>query len=289
MSTQTVLFDELGPRGKKRVRIGTYIGALLVAILIALAGLQLYNEGQLEPERWEILINPDSGVPQGLTRALFATLRVALIAMVISMILGTLLSAGRLSEHRWVRIPTTFIVQFFRGIPLLLLIFFSYLALPRLGISLDLFWTLIVGLTAYNMAVLGEIFRAGILSIDKGQSEAAYAIGMRKSQVMVFVLVPQAVRRMLPAIVSQLVTLLKDTSLGFVIGYFELLRQGRAYVDYFGAKFGLQIYVAVALFYILTNLALSSFARWLEKRSRSNPKATKALGQLVEDDIVPID
>jgi glutamate transport system permease protein len=277
MSTQTVLFDELGPRGKKRVRIGTYIGALLVAILIALAGLQLYNEGQLEPERWEILINPDSGVPQGLTRALFATLRVALIAMVISTILGTLLSAGRLSEHRWVRIPTTFIVQFFRGIPLLLLIFFSYLALPRLGISLDLFWTLIVGLTAYNMAVLGEIFRAGILSIDKGQSEAAYAIGMRKSQVMVFVLVPQAVRRMLPAIVSQLVTLLKDTSLGFVIGYFELLRQGRAYVDYFGAKFGLQIYVAVALFYILTNLALSSFARWLEKRSRSNPKATKAL------------
>ncbi len=277
MSTQTVLFDELGPRGKKRVRIGTYIGALLVAILIALAGLQLYNEGQLEPERWEILINPDSGVPQGLTRALFATLRVALIAMVISVILGTLLSAGRLSEHRWVRIPTTFIVQFFRGIPLLLLILFSYLALPRLGISLDLFWTLIVGLTAYNMAVLGEIFRAGILSIDKGQSEAAYAIGMRKSQVMVFVLVPQAVRRMLPAIVSQLVTLLKDTSLGFVIGYFELLRQGRAYVDYFGAKFGLQIYVAVALFYILTNLALSSFARWLEKRSRSNPKATKAL------------
>ncbi len=97
---------------------------------------------------------------------------------------------------------------------------------------------------------MGEIFRAGILSIDKGQSEAAYAIGMRKSQVMVFVLVPQAVRRMLPAIVSQLVTLLKDTSLGFVIGYFELLRQGRAYVDYFGAKFGLQIYVAVALFYI---------------------------------------
>jgi glutamate transport system permease protein len=273
MSDQTVLYDHLGPKGRRNVRIGTAVGAVFLLGLIALALVQLQQSGQLEGERWAILFDPDTGVPQGLMRALLATLRAAVVAMALSMLLGALLAVGRLSEHAWVRAPITAVVQFFRGVPLLLLILFAYLALPQLGIDLNLFWTLVVGLTAYNMAVLGEIFRAGILSVDRGQWEAAYALGLRKSQVMRLVLVPQAVRRMLPAIVSQLVTLLKDTSLGFIIGYFELLRQGRAYVEFYGARYGLQIYVAVAIIYISVNLMLSLLARWLDKRTSRSPKA----------------
>ena len=273
MSTQTVLYDHLGPKGRRNVRIGTALGAVFLLGIVALALVQLQGSGQLEAERWAILFDPDTGVPQGLMRALLATLRAAAVAMVLSMVLGALLAVGRLSEHAWVRAPVTAVVQFFRGVPLLLLILFAYLALPQLGIDLDLFWTLVVGLTAYNMAVLGEIFRAGILSVDRGQWEAAYALGLRKSQVMRLVLVPQAVRRMLPAIVSQLVTLLKDTSLGFIIGYFELLRQGRAYVEFYGARYGLQIYVAVAAIYISINLLLSLLARWLDRRTSRSPKA----------------
>jgi glutamate transport system permease protein len=276
MSSQAVLYDHLGPKGRRNVRIGTVAGAALVLLIVAWAVRQLHLSGQLEAERWAILFDPSTGVPQGLVRALGATLRAALVAMLLSMLLGALLAAGRLSDHAWVRAPTTTVVQFFRGVPLLLLILFAYLALPRLGIDINLFWTLVVGLTAYNMAVLAEIFRAGILSIDRGQWEAGYAVGLRKSQVMSLVLVPQAVRRMSPAIVSQLVTLLKDTSLGFIIGYFELLRQGRSYVDYFGARYGLQIYLAVAVIYIAVNLLLSLFARWLDKRTSRSPKVSAA-------------
>jgi glutamate transport system permease protein len=272
VSQPTVLYDVLGPKGRRNVRIGTAVGALVIVALIAGALVQLERNGQLEADRWAVLFDPESGVPQRLWEALINTLRAAVVAMAFSMALGAFLAAGRLSDHRWVRVPVSVVVQFFRGIPLLLLILFAFLGLPKLGINVNLFWTLVIGLTAYNMAVLGEIFRAGILSIDRGQSEAGYALGLRKSQVMRLILVPQAVRRMLPAIVSQLVTLLKDTSLGFVIGYFELLRQGKALVDFYGNRYGLQIYVAVAVMYIVVNLSLSLFARYLDKRSSRNPK-----------------
>jgi glutamate transport system permease protein len=287
MSNQAVLYDRLGPRGRRNVRIGTAVGGVFVLLLIGLALWQLGRSGQLEAERWAILLDPSTGVPQGILRALGATLRAALVAMVLSMVLGALLAAGRLSDRAWLRAPTTATVQFFRGVPLLLLIFFAYLALPRIGITLNLFWTLVVGLTAYNMAVLAEVFRAGILSIDRGQREAGYAIGLRKYQVMSLILVPQAVRRMLPTIVAQLVTLLKDTSLGFVIGYFELLRQGNAYIQFFGSRYGLQIYVGVAAVYITVNLLLSWFARWLERRSSASPRTAAAASTAPELDAAP--
>lgn len=287
MSQSAVLYDELGPRGRRNVLLGTILGGIALAGLIAWLLVQLASNGQLEQERWAILFDPSSGVPQSLFRALRATLSAAAVAMVFSMLLGALLSAGRLSDHRWVRLPTATVVEFFRGVPLLLLILFAFLGLPRLGIQLDLFWTLVAGLTAYNMAVLCEIFRAGIVSIDRGQSEAAFAVGMRKHQVMRLVLVPQAVRRMLPAIVSQLVTLLKDTSLGFVIGYFELLRQGRSIVEFYGSRYGLQIYLAVAAFYIVVNLTISTIAKYLDKRTAQSAKiAAKGPDPLEEADVL---
>jgi glutamate transport system permease protein len=130
------------------------------------------------------------------------------------------------------------------------------------------FWALVAGLTLYNSAVLGEIFRAGILSLPQGQTEAAYAIGLRRGQTLRLILVPQAVRRMLPALISQLVTLLKDTSLGFVIGYTELLRNGRTAVEFLGGRYSIPIYTAIAVVYIAVNASLSLLARWLDRRTQ---------------------
>ena len=288
MSQPSVLYDTLGPKGRRTVRIGTAVGMLVVAGFVGWVLWQLDKSDQLEAERWGILFDTESGVPQSLGRALLNTLRAAAIGMALSMILGAFLAAGRLSDHTWVRQPVSVVVQFFRGIPLLLLIFFAFLGLPQLGINLNVFWSLVVGLTVYNMAVLAEIFRAGILSIDRGQSEAGYALGLRKTQLMRLILVPQAVRRMLPAIVSQLVTLLKDTSLGFVIGYFELLRQGRSIVEFLGPRYGLQIYVGVAAMYITVNLALSLLARYLDKRTSRNPKVVVDPKAEEAEPIVPL-
>jgi glutamate transport system permease protein len=143
------------------------------------------------------------------------------------------------------------------------------------------------GLALYNSAVLAEIFRAGILSIDKGQQEAAFALGLRKTQVIILVLLPQAVRRMLPVLIAQLVVLLKDTSLGFIIGYFELLRGARSLVEILSSRFGdiytFQIYVAAAVIYIVINVLLSQLARMVERHTRRSAKTTAAPAELSAD------
>ena len=276
MSTSTVLFDIPGPRARRRHQIGTLIGGLVVLALIGLALWRLGVNGQLDPARWAVLFDPNSGVPQAFGTALVNTLRVAAVAMVAATVLGALLAAGRLSDHRLVRVPVTAAIEFFRAVPLLILILFCLLYLPTIGLNISSFGALALGLTLYNMAVLAEIFRAGILSVDRGQREAAFALGMRKSQVMTLVLLPQAVRRMLPVLIAQLVVLLKDSSLGFIVGYFELLRQARSLVEFFNFRFGdqytFQLYVAAAVIYIVVNLLLSALARYVERRTRRNAK-----------------
>jgi glutamate transport system permease protein len=275
MSTP-VLFDLPGPKARARIRIGTIVGALLVLAVIAFVLLRLARNDQLDPQRWAVLFDPASGVPQALGEALLRTLRVAAVAMVFATVLGLLLAVGRLSDHRWVRLPVTTLIEFFRAIPLLVVIFTLYFVLPSFGVRLSAYAALTGGLVLYNMAVLAEIFRAGILSVDRGQREAAFGIGLRKSQVMSLVLLPQAVRRMLPVLVAQLVVLLKDSSLGFIIGYFELLRQARSLVEFFTPRFGneytFQLYVAAGLIYILINVALSQLAKLVERRTNSSRK-----------------
>ncbi len=287
--TTPVLFDIPGPKARARIRIGTFIGALLILGIIALVLIRLGRNGQLDSQRWAVLFDPRTGVPQTLGRALVNTLQVAAVGMVLATIVGLLLAVGRLSDHSAVRWVVGIYIEFFRAVPLLVVIFALYFLLPKYGIELSAYQALTGGLVLYNSAVLAEIFRAGILSIDKGQSEAAYGIGMRKSQVMVLILLPQATRRMLPVLIAQLVVLLKDSSLGFIIGYFELLRGARSLVEFFSVSFGnqytFQLYVAAGLIYIVINVLLSQVARYVEKRTRRSAKAAAA----TEDVDLPTD
>jgi glutamate transport system permease protein len=261
----SVLYDAVGPVGRRRALVGSAVGVAVLVALVAVAVARLAANGAFEAELWRVLTQ--GAVQRLLVRGLLATLQAALIAMALSMALGALLAVGRLSRRAWVRRPVAAWVELFRGLPLLLLILFVFLGLPSLGVDVPTLWALVIGLTLYNSAVLGEIFRAGILSLPRGQTEAAYAIGLRRGQTLRIVLVPQAVRRMLPALVSQLVTLLKDTSLGFVIGYTELLRNGRTAVEFLGGRYSIPIYTAIAVLYILVNGSLSLLAHWLDDYS----------------------
>ncbi|HVF03243.1 MAG TPA: amino acid ABC transporter permease [Frankiaceae bacterium] len=258
-----VLYDELGPRGRRRVRVASAAAFVLLAFVVYVALRRLADKGQLEGDRWENLGNPV--LLRFLAGGLWLNVRAALAAMALALVLATVLALGRLSRVRPVRWASGFVVETFRALPQLLFIVGVFLVLPRYGINLPVFLYLVVGLTLYQGAVLAEIFRAGILSLDRGQSEAAYAVGLSYRQAMGFVVVPQAVRRMLPSIVSQLVTLFKDTSLGYAISYLEMVRRGRIATTQFGESL-LQIVLLVALTFILINLALSRFARWLEQR-----------------------
>jgi len=264
--SEAVLYDAAGPRGRRRILLGSVAGGVLVAVVIGVAIARLASKGVFEAERWQVLTRQD--LLELLGRGLAATLRAAALAMVLAMAVGGLLAVGRLSRRRCPAGAAGAWVELFRGLPLLLLILFLFLGLPAAGVTISTFWALVGGLTLYSSAVVGEIFRAGILSLPRGQTEAAYAIGLRRGQTLRLILIPQAVRRMLPALISQLVTLLKDTSLGFVIAYAELLRVGRNAVEFLGGPYSIPVYTAIAVVYIAVNASLSLLARWLDRRTR---------------------
>ncbi|MEJ7583373.1 MAG: amino acid ABC transporter permease [Acidimicrobiales bacterium] len=260
----SILFDAPGPQGRRRTLIGSIIGAVFLLAVIASIVIRLEDSGQFRSVFWEPFT--DAGIQRGLLRALGATLKAAGISIVFALLLGSVLAVGRLSERAAVRWAATGVVEFFRAMPLVLLIFFARFGLPELGIDVDVLWYLVFALSLYNGAVLAEILRAGILSVPRGQSEAAYAIGLRKSQVMRIVLLPQAIRTMLPTLISQLVVLNKDTALGYIIAYPELLRRGKLIADNFGNIIPMAIVVGSV--YILINLSLSTLASYIEGRQR---------------------
>jgi glutamate transport system permease protein len=177
---------------------------------------------------------------------------------------GLALALGRLSRRPWVRMPSATYVEVVRTIPALVLVYIVLFALPRYGLDLPLFWKLVVPLSVSNAALFAEVFRAGILSIERGQSEAALAVGLTHGQTMRLIVLPQAARRVLPSIVSQSVGLLKDTSLGYVVSYAELLYSGKVLANYNGLL--IQTYIVVALIYLVVNASLSKLARTLEAR-----------------------
>ncbi len=258
------LGDELGPRGRRRVAAATVISLVVIAAVVALATMRFADNGQFRSDLWRPFTQ--WSVLRFLLGGFVNTIKAAAVAMVAAMIIGAVMALARLDTHRAVRWPAGTYVEFFRAMPLLLLIFFTFFAFPRLGLHPSPFQALVSGLAIYNGAVLGEIFRAGIMSLDRGQGEAASAIGLTHRQAMTLVILPQAARRMAPAIVSQLITLLKDTALGVLITYDDALRRADNIGSFYGNR--LQAYMFVAVCYIAVNLVLSRISHRLEVRQR---------------------
>ena len=205
-----VLYDSPGPRTIARHRIYTAIASLALLAVVGYVLWLMYDKGEFEYELWEPFLTPDY-IRALVIDGLLTTVKMAFTAIIFAVVFGLLFGMGKLSEHSWVRWPCWAVVEFFRAVPVLLLmvfVFFSY----GVGDGFGSYWSVVVALTLYNGSVLAEVFRAGVLAVPRGQAEAAYAIGMRKTQVMVHVLLPQAIKIMLPAIISQCVVALKDTA-----------------------------------------------------------------------------
>ncbi len=256
------LYDVPGPRTKRRVLIGSIIGGAALLLIVAFVVGRLEDTGQFRKIFWEPFTK--ASVQRILFKGLLATLRAAGVSLVLALALGLVLAVGRLSENGLTRRVSRVATEAFRALPLVFLIFLAFLGLPELGYEIGAFGALTIGLTLYNGSVLAEIFRAGINAVPRGQSEAAYSIGLRRGAVMRLILIPQAVRTMLPTIVGQLVVLLKDSALGFIVAYPELLRSGRRVYTNIGNV--IPTAIVIATIYILINLTLTTVATWLEQR-----------------------
>ena len=268
----SVLYDVPGPRAIVRNRI---LGVVTIVVVVAVAGFliwRLAESGQFTAQKWQAFgysrIWEQFGIATLRTLAAFAASAVGAIA------LGFLLAIGRMSDHAWLRWPVTAIVEVLRAVPVLIMMMLIYYGLPVVGIKLESYWAVVIALVAYNGSVLAEVIRAGIESLPRGQGEAGYAIGLRKAGVMQRVLLPQAIRAMLPVIIAQLVVTLKDTALGFIITYPELL--------YFAKQLGsnavlgsplIPSAIVAGAIYITMCLLLSLAAMKVEQRLRRSPKA----------------
>ncbi|HEY9330362.1 MAG TPA: amino acid ABC transporter permease [Streptomyces sp.] len=262
----TVLYDIPGPQTRKRHFVYGIVSTILILALVGWVIYLLFDTDQFTSDKWTPF--EYKGIQELLLRGLGNTLKAFAYAAVLSLALGAVLAVGRLSDHRPVRWVATILVEFFRAMPVLVMIFFIFVALKVQPLP-----ALVAGLTLYNGSVLAEVFRTGIKSVERGQGEAAFALGMRKTQVTTFVLAPQAVRAMLPTIISQLVVALKDTSLGYLITYEEFLHAGKliaSNLDY-DLPF-IPVVMVISPIYIGMCMLLSWFATWVAKRQRRNPK-----------------
>ena len=255
----SVLYDVPGPKARRISLIGSIIGVVLIGGLLALAIVTLAQQGIFEAQRWAIFGQAD--VWTLIFNGIGATLSAAAIAAVIAFPLGLLVCLMRISDIAWIRVPTRIVLEFLRGMPVVLMMLFVLLVFATSS-----FVAVVAGLVLYNSAIFAEIIRAGIQSLPKGQREAGLAIGLTSFQSRLSVELPQAIRRMLPSLVAQLVVLLKDTSLGYIVAYGELLRAVQVMADFLGPQFLFPVFFVAAAIYIAINLAVSRLAIWIERR-----------------------
>ncbi|MFG2124256.1 amino acid ABC transporter permease [Streptomyces sp. NPDC048710] len=285
----SVLYDAQGPRAKRRNILYTAGFLVVLAAVLWWVYKGLDDKGQLEWALWKPFFSGTEAYSTYIWPGLQNTLKAAALSMVIALPLGAVLGIARLSDHAWIRVPVAMVVEFFRAIPVLVLMIFGLALFAQYtNVPSDdrPFYAVVTGLVLYNASVLAEIVRAGILALPKGQSEAAMAIGLRKNQVMRLILLPQSVTTMLPAIVSQLVVIVKDTALGgAVLTFPELLASANTMSGYYGANIIASLTIVSAI-YVIINFSLTSFASWLEGRLRRRKKSTGAV--LGVDDTVNI-
>lgn len=276
MSESTVLYDAPGPRALIRNRIISAVTVVALAVAVWVVVARLNAKDQLAAEKWRPFTTADLWETYILP-GVQGTLTAAAISIVLAFALGVVLGVGRLSASRTIRWLSGTVVEFFRAVPVLIMMIFAYFlyalydVFPARQLALA---GVVTGLTLYNGAVIAEIVRAGVNALPRGQSEAAAALGLRPGQAMRLVLLPQAITAMLPALISQLVVVLKDTAIGYQITFLEMVRQGTL----IGAQYSNYVpaLAVIAVLMIAVNVTLSWLATRVETRLRRRSRTAAA-------------
>ncbi|MDC2860915.1 MULTISPECIES: amino acid ABC transporter permease [unclassified Delftia] len=260
-SLEDILFGAPSPQAQRVTQVASLIAAALLLALAAGIALRFHSAGQLEARFWEFFAWPTTWA--FLAKGLLGTLASSAMAAVIALALGLVLLAGRLARPRIVRWPSVAVIEFLRGTPTLLLIYVCFLVLPAAGIKLSTYWMLTLPIGLSTAAVVAEVYRAGVLAVPRGQTDAARSLGLTEVQVFRFVVFPQAVRFIVPALVAQLVIVVKDTTFGYIVTYGELMQNAKVLIANYHAL--VPVYLVVAVLYCLVNYAISRASRRLNR------------------------
>ena len=265
-SMRDALYEAPGPRTKRLTIIGTTISLALVAVGLVLIVRQFYITGQFDAKYWSFFAEWSTW--RYLLEGLAGTIEVAVVAAVISLVLGVLLMFARTSGIVPLVFVSRIIIDFFRGVPSLLLIYFFFLIVPQYGLQLPSFWMITLPVALAASGVLAEVFRAGVNAVPKGQTEAALSIGLTPAKTMLRIVLPQALRIVVPSLISQLVVVVKDTTVAYVVSYPDFMQNARVLLNTHDAV--VSVYFVAAIIYILINFSINQLSIAMAKRS-GNP------------------
>ena len=276
ISMRDALYEAPGPKTRRRIVIGTVIASIALVALVAAVAWRFYITGQFAPQYWEFFTKWSTW--NYLLAGLLGTFEVALTAGAIALVLGVVFMLGRISKHKVVSTIFRIVIDFFRGVPSLLLIYFFFLVIPAYGIKMSSFWMLALPISLTASGVLAEVFRAGVNAVPAGQREAALSIGMSEGKVMRKIILPQAVRFVIPSLISQLVVVVKDTTVAYVVSYPDMLQNARVLITNYDAL--VSTYFVVAIIYILINFAINQASIYVARRS-----GTRVISRNQEDPV----
>jgi len=258
---EDILFAAPSPRARTTTRVASAMAAAMLLVLAAAIGYRFHDAGQLDAPFWEFFAWPTTWA--FLAKGLLGTLKSSAMAAAIALSFGLVLLLGRLSRLKLVRWPSVAAIEFLRGTPTLLLIYVCFLVLPTAGIKLSTYWMLTLPIGLSTAAVVAEVYRAGVLAVPRGQTDAARSLGMTETQVFFLIVFPQALRYIVPALVAQLVIVVKDTTFGYVVTYGELMQNAKVLIANYHAL--VPVYLVVALLYCLVNYAISRASKRLSR------------------------
>lgn len=261
-SVRDALYEAPGPRTRRRVRIATAISLILVVAALAAIGYRFYITGQFAPRYWTFFAKATTW--KFLLQGFAGTVRVALTAGAIALALGLLLMLGRISHLKALSAACRVVTDFFRSLPSLLLIYFFFLIVPQYGIKMSSFWMLTLPVALAASGVLAEVFRAGVNAVPKGQIEAALSLGMSPLRTTLKIVLPQAIRFVIPSLISQLVVVVKDTTVAYVVSYPDLMQNARVLITNYDAL--VSVYFTIAIIYILINYAINQASIYVSHR-----------------------
>ena len=266
MSAKTMrdaLYEEPGPKTRRKMVIGTVISLVLLVALAAWVVYRFWVTGQLSARSWELFSWRTTW--RYLFKGLEGTFAVALTAAALSLVLGMLLMLGRTSHLRVLSAVCAVLTNVLRGVPSLLFIYFFFFAMPNLGIKMPAFWMLCIPVTLAASGVLAEVFRAGVNAVPRGQTEAGLSIGLTRWKVKTKIVLPQAIRFVIPSLISQLVVVVKDTALAYVVSYPDLMQNAQVLRTNYDAL--VSTYLVVAVIYILINSLINKAAVAVSRRT----------------------
>lgn len=256
VSIRDILYEAPGPKTRRYIAVATVISLIALAALLVVIVRQFYITGQLSAKYWSIFTRYTTW--RFLGRGLAGTVKVALMSSVVTFAAGLLLMLGRISRSRILRGLSTVLIEITRGIPTLLFIYFFFLLAPQFGLKLPAFWKIVLPVSISAAGVVAEVLRSGVNAVPKGQTEAAVSLGMRSGSVFFKIVFPQGFRYVIPALIAEIVIVLKDTTFAYVVNYADLMQNAKVLISNYDAL--LSVYLVAAVIYIIINYLLNKLS-----------------------------